>query len=91
MSVHDFLPLEGSPLKPASPEDGNGQDMVVMDWDTDKQQRIPLTIDATTLDIMNLAKADRAIGPMAFREVPGAVLPREFPTRDHTPRLTAPR
>lgn len=89
-SLGELLPLEGSLLKPDAPEGGDGEDMVVMDWDTNEQHRIPLTVDASTSRISNLAKADRAIGPLTFREVPGAVLLREYP-QGETPRLTALR
>lgn len=90
MSIGNLLPLEDSLIKPNTSENGNEHEMVVMNWDSGEETRIPLTVDASTRGILNLAKADRAIGPLTFREVPGAVLLREHP-QDDTPRLTALR
>lgn len=86
----NFLPLDNSIIKVRMADEDEEQDIAVLDWDTDTDHRIPLDIEVDTTDIFNLSRVDSSVGPMTFREVPGAVLLREYPQND-IPRLTALR
>lgn len=88
--THSFVPLEESLVKLRMVDEDEEQGIAVLDWDTDNDRRIPLVIEVDTAGILNSATLDSEIGPMTFREVPGAVLLREYP-QNETPRLTALR
>ncbi|WP_152436817.1 hypothetical protein [Nocardiopsis xinjiangensis] len=90
-SNHSFVLLEESLVKLRLTGEEKEQEIVVLEWGNDNDHRIPLNIELNTEDILNSDRLNREVGPMTFREVPGAVLLREFPRNDHTPRLTALR
>ena len=86
-SFNNFLVLEDSLLKLRMVGEDEEQDMAVLDWDTGDDERVTLPIDVDTTDIPSIARVDEEVGPYTFREVPGAVLLREFPGSRNIPRV----